>query len=69
MGDSTQEERGYEALEAFEALVCFECKSLEKNIQLNIISIVKKLREETTHINSGCFHYYLHPIIKTTLVT
>ena len=35
----------------FETLVRFKCKSLEKDFQLNFISKVRKLREETTHAN------------------
>ena len=37
--------------QTFEALVCFKCKSLQKDFQLNFISKVKKLREETAHGN------------------
>ena len=37
--------------QTFEALVRFKCESLEKDFQLNFISRVKKLREETTHAN------------------
>ena len=33
------------------ALFRFKCKSLEEDFQLNFISKVKKLREETTHAN------------------
>ena len=37
--------------QTFEVPVHFKYKSLEKNFQLNFISKVKKLREETTHGN------------------
>ena len=37
--------------QTFETLVRFKCKSLEKDFQLNFISKVRKLREETTHAN------------------
>ena len=35
--------------QTFEALVLFKCKSLEKNVQMNSISKVKKRMKETTH--------------------
>ena len=35
--------------QTFEVLVCFKFKSLEKDFQMNFISKVKKLREETTY--------------------